>query len=70
MNILSFPDQEQCEGKIKVLITNKNLTINPKGQKPYKINSYHRFIFTTNKQMKIIIYLPRLKQFIFMYFMI
>ena len=29
------------------------MTINPKGQKPFKMNSYHRFIFTTNKLQPI-----------------
>ena len=50
---LDAKSQEKCEGKIKGLITNKNLTINPKGLKPYKINSYHRFIFTTNKPIPL-----------------
>ena len=50
---LDAKSQLQCEGKIKGLITNKNLTINPKGQKPFKMNSYHRFIFTTNKLIPI-----------------
>ena len=45
--------QMQCEGKIKGLITNKNLTVNPKGHTPFKMNSYHRFIFTTNKTIPV-----------------
>ena len=50
---LDQKSQMQCEGKIKGLITNKNLTVNPKGQKPFKMNSYHRFIFTTNKSTPV-----------------
>ena len=50
---LDAKSQLQCEGKIKGLITNKILTINPKGQKPFRMNSYHRFIFTTNKLQPI-----------------
>ena len=40
---LDAKSQLQCEGKIKGLITNRSLTINLKGQKPFKMNSYHRF---------------------------
>lgn len=50
---LDQKSQLQCEGKFKGLITNKNLTVNPKGHKPFKMNSYHRFIFTTNKSTPV-----------------
>jgi hypothetical protein len=35
-------------GRIKGLITDKELWINPKGTNQYRINSYHRFLYTTN----------------------
>ena len=39
-----------AEGQFKALTTNPNLTINEKGVKSYKINSYHRFIITSNSE--------------------
>jgi hypothetical protein len=47
---LSRKDSLECDGKIKGLITNPNLTINQKGVDPYGIISYHRFFGTTNKE--------------------
>lgn len=37
-------------GKIKGLVTDNGLTINAKGVPQYKINSFHRFGMTTNKE--------------------
>lgn len=45
---LSLKDSIDSIGKIKALITDSNLTINPKGLSQYSITSYHRFITTTN----------------------
>jgi phage/plasmid-associated DNA primase len=50
LNELSKKDTMEAEGKIKGLITDASLTINPKGFTQYKITSYHRFIATTNKE--------------------
>lgn len=36
------------DGKIKNLITDETLTINPKGKTPFTVNSYHRYIQLTN----------------------
>jgi hypothetical protein len=45
---LSKKDLLDSIGKVKGLITNEALTINEKGVSQYSINSYHRFIVTTN----------------------
>lgn len=50
---MDYKAQHECEGKIKGLITNNNLTINPKGVKSFTINSYHRFILTTNNEVPV-----------------
>jgi hypothetical protein len=50
---MNYKDQNECEGKIKGLITNNNLTINPKGVKSFTIQSYHRFILTTNNEVPV-----------------
>jgi hypothetical protein len=50
LNELSKKDTINCEGLIKALITEPKLTINNKGSPQYEINSYHRFIITTNKE--------------------
>jgi hypothetical protein len=47
---LSKKETMECEGKIKGLITNPNMTINNKGINQYGIMSYHRFIATTNNE--------------------
>jgi hypothetical protein len=47
---LSKKESMECEGKIKGLITNPNMTINNKGINQYGIMSYHRFIATTNNE--------------------
>lgn len=45
---LSKKETVESEGQIKKLITDSRLTINNKGVSQYDINSYHRFIITTN----------------------
>jgi hypothetical protein len=50
LNELSKKDTLESQGKIKGLITDKSLTINAKGKDQFEINSYHRFIITTNKE--------------------
>lgn len=53
LNELERKDTIEAEGKIKGLITDGKLTINPKGITPYPITSFHRFINTTNKEEPI-----------------
>jgi hypothetical protein len=48
LNELSKKDTMDSMGFIKGLITDGALAINPKGLTPYKIQSYHRWIITTN----------------------
>jgi hypothetical protein len=50
LNELSKKETLESEGKIKALITDPKLTINNKGISQYDINSYHRFIITTNNE--------------------
>jgi phage/plasmid-associated DNA primase len=50
LNELSKKSTKDCMGKIKGLITDGAMTINPKGITPYKITSYHHFIITTNSE--------------------
>ena len=50
LNELSRKETVEAEGQIKTLSTDSTLTINQKGVNQYKINSYHRFIITTNKE--------------------
>ena len=45
---LSKKETLDAEGRIKTLVTDSSLTINNKGRAQYVINSYHRFIITTN----------------------
>jgi hypothetical protein len=49
LNEISKKDMEDCEGKFKTLITDNDMTINGKNQNPFQIDSYHRFIATSNK---------------------
>ena len=49
LNELSKKDTVESQGKIKGLITDTSLTINAKGKDQFEMNSYHRFIITTNK---------------------
>lgn len=50
---MDYKSQNECEGKIKGLITNPNLYINPKNFAPFPIISYHRFILTTNNEVPV-----------------
>ncbi len=50
LNELSKRETIESEGKIKALITDSKLTINNKNMGQYEINSYHRFIITTNNE--------------------
>lgn len=50
---LSKMDTKESEGRIKNLVTEPNITINGKGQEPYNIASYHRFLITTNSEDNI-----------------
>jgi hypothetical protein len=47
---LSKKDTMESEGKIKGLITEPRLTINNKGINKYDIDSYHRFLVSTNNE--------------------
>jgi len=53
LNELSKKETSECEGRIKGLITDPNLTINNKGVNQYVIKSHHRFIITTNNNEPI-----------------
>jgi hypothetical protein len=50
LNELSKKDTIECQGRIKGLITDGKITINNKGKNQYDIQSYHRFIITTNNE--------------------
>jgi hypothetical protein len=50
LNELSKKETIESEGKIKGLITDPKLTINNKGSNQYDINSFHRFIISTNNE--------------------
>lgn len=52
-NELSKKETLECEGRIKGLITDPQLTINNKGVNQFEINSFHRFIITTNNHEPI-----------------
>jgi hypothetical protein len=45
---LSKKETQEAEGQIKTLVTDGKLTINNKGKGQYTVESYHRFIITTN----------------------
>lgn len=49
LNEIGKKECAESDGEIKGLITDPTLTINNKGVGQYKIQSYHRFITTTNK---------------------
>lgn len=51
LNEVSLKDSQECEGKMKALITDGKLNINEKGKKEYTINSYHRWLITTNNDL-------------------
>jgi hypothetical protein len=50
---ISKKDTVESMGQIKALITNTAMTINRKGIDAYPIDSYHRFLSTTNKEEPI-----------------
>lgn len=50
INELEKKQMMKSLGIIKELITDSELTINPKGLTPYEITSFHRFSMTTNKE--------------------
>jgi len=50
LNEISKKDTLYCEGMLKALITDPTIIINQKGVSPYQIQSYHRFIITTNNE--------------------
>ena len=54
LNELSKKETMDCEGRIKGLITDSQLTINNKGVNQYDITSHHRFIITTNNEEPIV----------------
>lgn len=49
LNEMCKKEAQDAEGQIKGLITDSNLTINKKNQDPFVIQSYHRFLITSNK---------------------
>lgn len=53
LNELSRKETLESEGKIKGLITDPTLIINNKGVNQYRIQSYHRFINTTNQEQPV-----------------
>jgi hypothetical protein len=53
LNELSKKETIESEGRIKGLITDPKLTINKKGVSKYEIDSFHRFIITTNNEEPI-----------------
>jgi len=53
LNELSKRETSESEGRIKALITDPRLTINNKGVNQYDIDSYHRFIISTNNEEPI-----------------
>ena len=53
LNELSKKETIEADGKIKAQITDRNLTINSKGQNAICINSDHRFLISTNKDEPI-----------------
>lgn len=52
-NELSKKETLEAEGYIKGLITDPKITINNKGSNQFEIQSYHRFIISTNKEEPI-----------------
>jgi hypothetical protein len=50
LNEMSKKDTTDAEGIIKGLFTDPKITINMKGVNPFEINSFHRFMITTNNE--------------------
>ena len=53
LNELSKKETVESEGRIKGLITDPTMKINNKGVSQFPINSFHRFIITTNNEEPI-----------------
>jgi len=53
LNELSKKDTLEAEGRIKALMTDARITINNKGVNSFEMDSYHRFIITTNNEEPI-----------------
>jgi hypothetical protein len=53
LNELSKKDTLDAEGRIKAFMTDGKITINNKGVDSFEMNSYHRFIITTNNEEPI-----------------
>jgi hypothetical protein len=53
LNEMCMKEADGAEGQIKRLITDKALEINKKGIDSYPIDSYHRFLITSNNDMPI-----------------
>ena len=53
INELEYTDAKNGDSKLKALVTDPDITINPKGQKPIRVKSHHHFIITTNKENPI-----------------
>ena len=51
LNEVSLKDSQECDGQLKALITDGDLTINEKGKKAYNVKSYHRWLITTNNEL-------------------
>jgi len=54
-------DLKIVEGKMKEGITEATLVVNQKYQPQYTINSFHRYIMTTNKEELVLIHMPTSK---------
>ena len=50
LNEMSKKEMGDCEGRFKALATDPTITINNKGVNQFEIQSYQRFIITTNKE--------------------
>jgi hypothetical protein len=50
LNEMCKKEAQEAEGRIKGLITDARLIINKKNQDPYEVNSYHRFLITSNNE--------------------
>ena len=50
LNEMCKKEALESEGQIKGLITDARLIINKKNQDPYEVESYHRFLITTNSE--------------------
>ena len=53
LNEMEKRAQEQADGRIKALITDGELVINPKGKGHIKTKSYHRFMYSSNNEVPV-----------------